>query len=75
MTGKNIQDAFLNALRKSHTPVSMFLVSGIRLKGTVQSFDMHIVVLDAPQGSQAVYKHVISTIQPDRQVDYLHTEE
>ncbi len=75
MTSLNAQDPFLNALRKTRMPVSIFLVSGIRLKGTIESFDMHMMVLKSPQGSQMVYKHVISTILPDSQVDYRHSSE
>lgn len=70
MNNANIQDAFLQALRETGTSVSIFLVSGIRLKGIVESYDMHLIVLSAPQGSQVIYKHVISTILPDQQVDY-----
>lgn len=70
-----LQDSFLQALRQTQTPVSIFLVSGIRLKGTIESFDMHMLTLAANTGSQMVYKHVISTIQPDRQVDYRHASE
>ncbi len=70
MSNPNIQDAFLQALRESGATVNIFLVSGIRLKGVIESYDMHLVVLSAPQGSQMIYKHVISTILPDKQVNY-----
>jgi host factor-I protein len=68
MSNPNIQDAFLQALRESGANVNIFLVSGIRLKGIIESYDMHLVVLLSPQGSQMIYKHVISTILPDKQV-------
>ena len=70
MSNANIQDTFLKALCESGASVNIFLVSGIRLKGVVESFDMHLVVLSSPQGSQVIYKHVISTILPDKQPNY-----
>ena len=74
MSNPTIQDTFLNALKKSHASVSVFLVSGIRLKGVVESFDMHLLVLASPQGSQVIYKHVISTILPDQQLRYQRSD-
>jgi host factor-I protein len=59
------QDAFLNAARTEATRVSVYLVNGIRLIGSVQSFDRHTVLLSSATGVQLVYKHAISTIQPD----------
>ncbi len=69
MSHTNIQDSFLQALCESSASVNIFLVSGIRLKGVIESYDMHLVVLSAPQGSQVIYKHVISTILPDQQLN------
>ena len=57
--GQNIQDPFLNALRKERVPVSIFLVNGIKLQGTVDSFDQFVVMLKSTV-SQMVYKHAIS---------------
>jgi len=59
------QDAFLNAARAQATRVAIFLVNGIRLVGIVQSFDRHMVLLRSATGVQLVYKHAISTVQPD----------
>src|ERR1700680_1116150 len=59
------QDAFLNAARTAATRVSVFLVNGIRLVGCVESFDQHTVLLRSATGVQLVYKHAISTVQPD----------
>ena len=59
------QDAFLNAARTAATRVSVFLVNGIRLVGSVESFDRHMVLLRSATGVQLVYKHAISTVQPD----------
>ncbi len=65
--GQNLQDNFLNALRKEHTPVSIFLVNGIKLQGKVDSFDQYVVMLKNTS-SQMVYKHAISTIVPSKAV-------
>ncbi|PKM11016.1 MAG: RNA chaperone Hfq [Gammaproteobacteria bacterium HGW-Gammaproteobacteria-3] len=65
--GQNLQDNFLNALRKEHTPVSIFLVNGIKLQGRVDSFDQYVVMLKNTI-SQMVYKHAISTIVPSKPV-------
>ena len=61
----NLQDSFLNLARKDNIPVTIFLVSGIQLKGTVRGFDSFIVILES-QGRpwQMVYKHAIATIVP-----------
>ena len=65
--GQNLQDNFLNALRKEHTPVSIFLVNGIKLQGKVDSFDQYVIMLKNTV-SQMVYKHAISTVVPARAV-------
>lgn len=65
--GQNLQDNFLNTLRKEHTPVSIFLVNGIKLQGKVDSFDQYVIMLKNTV-SQMVYKHAISTIVPGKPV-------
>ena len=70
--GQNIQDPFLNAVRKERTAVSIFLVNGIKLQGTVDSFDQFVVMLKST-GSQMVYKHAISTIVPSKPVNIQNT--
>ena len=65
--GQSLQDPFLNALRKERVPVSIFLVNGIKLQGTVESFDQFVVLLKNSV-SQMVYKHAISTVVPARNV-------
>ena len=65
--GQSLQDPFLNALRREHVPVSIYLVNGIKLQGTVESFDQFVVLLRNTV-SQMVYKHAISTIVPSRNV-------
>jgi host factor-I protein len=64
---QNLQDNFLNALRKEHTPVSIFLVNGIKLQGRVDSFDQYVVMLKNTV-NQMVYQHAISTIVPSKNV-------
>ena len=63
----NLQDPFLNILRKEGIPVSVFLVSGTKLQGQIESFDQFVVLLKNTV-SQMVYKHAISTIVPSRSV-------
>ena len=64
-----LQDVFLNAIRKSKTPVTMFLVKGVKLQGVVTWFDNFSVLLRREGQPQLVYKHAISTIMPTGQVD------
>lgn len=72
--GQNLQDPFLNALRKEHVPVSIYLVNGIKLQGKIDSFDQYVVILKNSV-NQMVYKHAISTIVPARQVRLQHAED
>ena len=62
---QNVQDVFLNHLRKNKTPVTIFLVNGVKLQGIVTWFDNFSVLLRRDGHSQLVYKHAISTIMPD----------
>ena len=61
---QNVQDVFLNHLRKNKTPVTIFLVNGVKLQGNVTWFDNFSVLLRRDGHSQLVYKHAISTIMP-----------
>ena len=65
--GHNLQDTFLNTLRKEHVPVAIFLVNGIKLQGQIESFDQYVVILKNAI-NQMVYKHAISTVVPARAV-------
>ncbi|MEO0461882.1 MAG: RNA chaperone Hfq [Pseudomonadota bacterium] len=67
--GANLQDAFLNLLRKNKVPVTMFLVKGVKLQGIVTWFDNFSILLRRDGQSQLVYKHAISTIMPGGPVD------
>jgi host factor-I protein len=65
--GQLLQDPFLNALRKEHIQVSIYLVNGIKLQGYIESFDQYVVLLKNSV-TQMVYKHAISTVVPARTV-------
>jgi len=67
--GQNLQDQFLNLLRKNKTPVTMFLVKGVKLQGIVTWFDNFSILLRRDGQSQLVYKHAVSTIMPSVPVD------
>ncbi|MCZ8369446.1 MAG: RNA chaperone Hfq [Porphyrobacter sp.] len=67
--GGNLQDAFLNLLRKNKIPVTMFLVKGVKLQGIVTWFDNFSILLRRDGQSQLVYKHAISTIMPGQLLD------
>jgi host factor-I protein len=62
-----LQDPFLNALKKQQVPVSIFLISGIKLHGIVDAYDEHVIMLKHSI-TQMVYKHAISTIVPSADV-------
>jgi len=65
---QNLQDTFLNSVRKSKTPLTIFLVNGVKLQGVVSWFDNFCVLLRRDGQSQLVYKHAISTIMPSHPV-------
>jgi host factor-I protein len=71
--GQLLQDPFLNALRREHVPVSIYLVNGIKLQGQIESFDQYVVLLRNTV-TQMVYKHAISTIVPGRAVSFTMAE-
>lgn len=62
----NLQDTFLNQVRKENLPVTIYLVNGFQLKGIVKGFDNFTVVLEFEGKQQMVYKHAISTVMPIR---------
>ena len=59
---QNIQDSFLNSARKEKTPITIYLLSGVKLTGRIRSFDKYSVVLDANGQEQLIFKHAISTL-------------
>jgi host factor-I protein len=64
----NLQDSFLNQVRKENIPVTIYLINGVQLKGTVRGFDNFTVILDSEAKPMLVYKHAISTIAPARAI-------
>lgn len=71
---QNLQDVFLNAVRKSKTPLTIFLVNGVKLQGIVTWFDNFCLLLRRDGQSQLVYKHAISTIMPSAPVSLFEGE-
>lgn len=71
---QNLQDVFLNNIRKNKTSVTVFLVNGVKLQGIVTWFDNFCVLLRRDQHSQLVYKHAISTIMPSQPVQLFEPE-
>lgn len=67
--GQSLQDPFLNVLRREKVPVSVYLISGIKLQGQIESFDNFAILLKNTV-SQMIYKHAISTIVPSRNIDF-----
>ncbi len=70
----NLQDVFLNAVRKQKIPVTMFLVNGVKLQGVITWFDNFSVLLRRDGHSQLVYKHAISTVMPAAPVQLFDPE-
>ncbi|TAL24389.1 MAG: RNA chaperone Hfq, partial [Nitrospirae bacterium] len=66
--GQNLQDNFLNQLRKDKIPVVIYLTNGVRLKGVIKGFDSFVVLLKETS-QQMIYKHAISTVVPERDID------
>jgi host factor-I protein len=70
----NLQDAFLNQIRKEKMPVTIFLVNGFQIKGMVKGFDNFTVIVEMDQKQQLVYKHAISTVAPLRPIGMLNLD-
>lgn len=72
---QNLQDTFLNHVRKSKTPLTIFLVNGVKLQGVLTWFDNFCVLLRRDGHSQLVYKHAISTIMPNQPVQLFEPDD
>jgi host factor-I protein len=72
---QNLQDAFLNHVRKAKVPVTIFLINGVKLQGVITWFDNFCVLLRRDGQSQLVYKHAISTIMPGAPISLYEGEE
>ena len=72
---QNLQDTFLNSVRKTKTPLTIFLVNGVKLQGVITWFDNFCVLLRRDGMSQLVYKHAISTIMPGGPISLFDEEQ
>ncbi|GIP32579.1 RNA chaperone Hfq [Paenibacillus sp. J2TS4] len=66
----NIQDNFLNSLRKESVPVTVYLTNGFQIRGLIKAFDNFTIIIDSEGRQQMVYKHAISTFTPMRSVSF-----
>ena len=66
---QNFQEGFLNRVRSERIPVTVFLVNGFQMRGTVRGFDQFVVLLESDGKQQMIYKHAVSTITPNRNVE------
>ncbi|HAT36305.1 MAG TPA: RNA chaperone Hfq [Rhodospirillaceae bacterium] len=72
---QNLQDVFLNSVRKAKMPVTVFLVNGVKLQGIITWFDNFCVLLRRDSHSQLVYKHAISTVMPAQPVQLFEADD
>ena len=68
----NLQDIFLNQVRKEHALITVYLVSGYQIKGYVKGFDSYTIVIDSDGKQQMIYKHAVSTIVPNKPVNFMN---
>ena len=72
---RNLQDVFLNSVRKAKMPVTVFLVNGVKLQGIITWFDNFCMLLRRDTHSQLVYKHAISTVMPSQPIQLFEADE
>lgn len=72
---QNLQDVFLNQVRKTKTPVTVFLINGVKLQGVITWFDNFCILLRRDGQSQLVYKHAVSTIMPAQPINLYDGDE
>ena len=70
---QNLQEGFLNRARTERVGVTVFLVNGFQMRGTIRGFDSFVVLLESEGRQQVIYKHAISTIVPAKNVDLAET--
>lgn len=70
----NVQDVFLNQLRRERVPLTIYLTNGFQLKGIIKGFDNFVIVIESENRQQVVYKHAISTISPIKAVNFIFKE-
>lgn len=73
--GINIQDTYLNQLRKENIQVTVFLLNGFQLRGLIKAFDNFTIVIETEGKQQLVYKHAISTFSPSKSVSLMPSEQ
>lgn len=71
-TTMNLQDVFLNRVRKENIVITIFLLNGYQLKGQVKGFDNYTIVLDSDGKQNLIYKHAISTIVPSKSISFMN---
>lgn len=64
----NLQDTFLNSVRREKVTITLYLINGFKLTGTVIGFDNYVIIIETDKGQQLVYKHAITSILPFKQV-------
>lgn len=70
----NLQDSFLNNVRRGKTTITLFLNNGYKLTGTVMGFDNYVIMIETDKGQQLVYKHAITSILPYKKVKIFNNE-
>jgi host factor-I protein len=70
----NLQDVFLNQVRKEHVPITIYLINGYQLKGYVKGFDNYTIVMEMDGRQQLIYKHAVSTITPLKTVAFIFAD-
>lgn len=70
----NLQDVFLNQVRKEHIIITIYLINGFQLRGSVRGFDNYTIILDNEGKQQLVYKHAISTIIPTKPINFTFSD-
>jgi host factor-I protein len=73
MAQNNYQELLLNAVRKENIPITIFLVSGFQIRGTVRAYDNYVIIIESEGKQQMLYKHAISTIIPLKAVEKLNS--
>ncbi len=66
----NLQDVFLNQVRKDRIMITIFLISGYQIRGLVKGFDNYTIIMDSDGKQQMIYKHAISTMIPAREINF-----
>lgn len=67
---QNLQESFLNRIRTERVPVTLFLVNGFQMRGTLRGFDNFVVLLESEGRQQMIFKHAISTVAPGRSLEW-----